>query len=242
MRNAMLTVVGIVGLVLLCGSAELLAQNTPTGNTSGAGTSTGTAGGTGTVATGADQTTRGAGGDLVGLPQSVMELQQQVAQVRQDVAQLRSEVERLNANMAVGGSGQAGVDANSPQGNPLQDTEGSATGGSGTQSTAGGTPPGTPLRAGTAAETGASSAPSSGEAVVTAIYTGTVRSVSSGRLILRDEDGKDFTVQLGDKTRVLRNGQRISAQELKQGTRVRATVDMLSGHNQATEVRTLPVQ
>ena len=79
-----------------------------------------------------------------------------------------------------------------------------------------------------------------GEAVVNAIYTGTVRSVSSGRLVLLDEEGKPFTVELGDRTRVLRNGQRISAQELKEGTRVRATVDMLSGRNQATEVITLP--
>jgi hypothetical protein len=78
--------------------------------------------------------------------------------------------------------------------------------------------------------------------VVDAIYTGTVRSVSAGQLVLLDETGQPFTVELGNKTRVLRNGQRISAQDLKKGTRVRATVDMLSGRNQATEVTTLPAK
>ena len=75
--------------------------------------------------------------------------------------------------------------------------------------------------------------------MVDAIYTGTVRSVSARQLVLLDEAGQPFTVELGSQTRVLRNGQRISAQDLKKGTRVRATVDMLSGHNQATEVKTL---
>ena len=49
-------------------------------------------------------------------------------------------------------------------------------------------------------------------------------------------------MELGDKTRVLRKGQPISAQELTEGTRVRAVVDMLAGHNQAMEVTTLPAK
>ncbi len=76
--------------------------------------------------------------------------------------------------------------------------------------------------------------------VVNALYTGKVRSVSSTQLVLLDEGGQPFTVELSAQTRFISNGQRISAQQLKQGTRVRATVDLLSGRNHATEVTTLP--
>jgi hypothetical protein len=69
-----------------------------------------------------------------------------------------------------------------------------------------------------------------------------VSSVSAGQLVLLDEAGEPFTVKLGERTRVLRNGKRTSAQEFKKGTRVRVTVDMLSGSNEATEVITLPAK
>jgi hypothetical protein len=77
---------------------------------------------------------------------------------------------------------------------------------------------------------------------VNAIFTGTVRSASGGQLVLLDEEGQPFTVELGQRTRVVRDGKRISLQQLKPGTRVRATVDLLSGHNQATEITLLPEQ
>jgi hypothetical protein len=201
----------------------------------------GMAGGTGAATPEAGQTTGGASTGLVELPQSVLQLQQEVAQVKQDVAQLRAQLESLNANMGVGGSGQAGVAPSGAQAG-TSDTQAPAPGVTDQRAVAGSTPPGTPPRAGTAQETGARGTPPPSYAVVNAIYTGTVRSVSNGRLELLDDEGKPFTVELGDRTRVLRNGQRISAQELKQGTRVRATVDMLSGRNQATEVTTLPAR
>jgi hypothetical protein len=59
-------------------------------------------------------------------------------------------------------------------------------------------------------------------------------------LVLVDDIGEPFTVEVGAQTRFISKGQRISAQELKEGTPVRATVDMLSGRNQAMEVTTLP--
>jgi hypothetical protein len=175
--------------------------------------------------------------------QTVLQLQQEVVQLRQQVTQLRAQLDSANANAGTGGSGQTGVaPSRAPSGTTTADQGTASTGTAPQGAVVGGTPPGTPLRAGTAQETGARSTPDRGEAVVDAIYTGTVRSVSGGRLVLLDEEGKSFTVELGDRTRVLRNGQRISAQELKQGTRVRATVDMLSGHNQAKEVTTLPAR
>ncbi|MFL5344993.1 MAG: hypothetical protein ACJ8AT_09365 [Hyalangium sp.] len=299
MRNVMLAVVGLVGLVLLCGSGVLLAQSDTTnpGNavdadaadsrlqgmstqgtsegglrvsfgtsgvggsetSSGTGPTSGTGGngtvgtsdtagpgataGPGSLASGAGQTVGAAGTGTTGLSQSVQQLQQEVTQMRQELAQLRAQLDNVSANTGVGGSGQAGVapsgSSSGAAANPSTASNGTAPQGA---AVAGGTSSGTPLRAGTAQETGARSTAAQGEAVVNAIYTGRVRSVSAGRLVLVDEAGKPFTVELGDKTRVLRKGQRISAQELKEGTRVRAVVDMLSGHSQATEVTTLPTK
>lgn len=96
------------------------------------------------------------------------------------------------------------------------------------------------VAAGTGVGGGGQEGEAAGEAVVNAIYTGQVRSASSQRLVLVDESGQPFPVELGEQTRILRNGQRISARQLQEGTRVRATVDLLSGRNQATEVVTLP--
>lgn len=317
MRKVMLTVVGLVGLFLLCGSdAQVVAQtepmpapNTPAGwnstdgwlqgayqetpehtsdaaatsgivtsetpsgvggsgtsgtsntadtssvgtaeGTGGAGTSgtsgtqaPGVAGATSAATPETGQTAGGASIGLVELPQSVLQLQREVAQVKQDVAQLRAQLESMNANMGVGGSGQAGIAPSATQAD-TSGTQAAAPAPSQTDQSAaaGKTQPGTPPRAGTAQETGATGTPpSSGYAVVDRIYTGTVKSVSNGHLTLLDDEGKPFTVELGDRTRVLRNGQRISTQGLKQGTHVRATVDMLSGHNQAIEVTILPAK
>ncbi len=224
MRKVTLTVVGIVGLsLLLCGSDEVLAQ------TEG-------------------QATGGAGASTAELRQSVLKLQSDVALLRQELAQVRAELANVTSNLGVGGSGQAGVAPSAvpagasaaqstPAGTaPAQDTVSGGTGGQG-PAPRGSANPGTARRGTQAAETA-----SSGEAVVNAIYTGKVRSVSSKQLVLLDDSGQAFTVELGAQTRFLRNGQRISAQQLKQGTRVRATVDLLAGHNQATEVTTLPEQ
>lgn len=228
MRNATLAMLGFVGLLLLCGS--------------GAGAQT--------AATGGDASS-------AELRQTVLQLQSEVAQLREDLARVRSELAAVTASSrgtasgtgtaastpgdtasssGVGGSGQAGLapSAGGASGPEVQDPSGGGTSATGAVS-------GGPLRAGTAQETGAraQNTANSGEAVVDAIYTGTVRSVSARQLVLVDEAGQPFTVELGNQTRVLRNGQRISVQDLKKGTRVRATVDMLSGHNQATEVTTL---
>jgi hypothetical protein len=153
----------------------------------------------------------------------VLQLESEVAQLRQEVAQLRAALADQNANTGVGGSGQAGVTP------PVT------------------TPRNAPLRAGTAQETNPRGAnvrdtANEGTAVVNAIYTGTVRSVSGGRLELLDEAGQPFTMELGNKTRVLRDGKTISAGQLKQGTRVRVTVDMVSPRNQVMEIVTLPAR
>ncbi|MDY7230306.1 hypothetical protein [Hyalangium rubrum] len=144
----------------------------------------------------------------------VLELQSEVARLRQELAQVRAELANATASTGVGGSGQAG--------GASQDT---GTGGSTATAPRGGASTGTT---------------DPGQAIVNAIYTGTVRSVSNGRLELLDEEGQAFTVEMGQGTRVYRDGQRITARQLTRGTRVRATVDLLAGHNQATEIIALP--
>ena len=253
MRNVTLTVMGIAGLsLLLCGSGEVLAQTDRTAFPPGAPGSDAADSrvqsmtpGDGGV--GAGQAAGGAGASPADLRQSVLQLQSEVAQLRQELAQVRTELANVTSNTGVGGSGQAGV---APAAAPTGAGAGqnAATGGSSAQGTvssgAGGQ--GTALRAGTAQETAQRGAQvpadtdNAGEAVVNAIYTGKVRSVSDRQLVLLDDAGQPFTVELGPRTRFISRGQRIPAQQLKQGTRVRATVDMLSGRNQATEVTTLP--
>jgi hypothetical protein len=179
----------------------------------------------------------------VELRQSVLQLQGEVAQLRQELAQVRAELANVTANTGVGGSGQAGV---APAGAGVE--QGSTAGGASAQGAVGGSGTAgreTTLRAGTSAETGqrgaqARDTDNAGEAVVNAIYTGKVRSVSNKALVLVDDSGQPFTVEVGAQTRFISKGRRISAQELKQGTRVRAIVDLLSGREQATEVTTLP--
>lgn len=147
---------------------------------------------------------------------SPAELRQSVLQLQSEVAQLRQELVLLRAElaevMASLGVGGAGQ--------------------AGVASPAAGAAPAQPPASGG----------TSGEAVVNAIYTGQVRSVSNRWLVLEDEAGQPFAVELDAQTRILRDGRRISARQLQQGTRVRATVDLLSERNQATEVTTLPAR
>jgi hypothetical protein len=170
-------------------------------------------------AAGAGQATGTAGADTAALRQTVLQLQGDLAQVRQELAQVRAELADLSASMGVGGAGQAG-------GAPQDTTPGRV-------DTTG------PLRAGTAQETLPRGTTVPGEAVVDAIFTGTVRSVSDTRLVLTDE-GEQMTLTLGEQTRVFRDGQRIAARELEAGTRVRVTVDLTYRRDLVTEIVALP--
>lgn len=243
MRKVTLTVLGIAGLsLLLCGSDEFLAQIDRTGTVDAGAPVTSS-----TAATGTEQAAGGAVASPADLRQSVLQLQSDVAQLRQELAQVRAELASVTASTGVGGSGQAGVApaAGAPTGaGARQDTpagtapaQGTVSGGTSSQVIA----PRASASPGTAqGGTQAVGTTSPGKAMVNAIFTGTVRSVSDKQLVLLDDSGKSFAVELGDQTRFLRDGQRISAQQLEQGTRVRATVDLLAGHNQAKEVTTLP--
>jgi hypothetical protein len=239
MRKVTLTVIGLLGLsLLLCGSGEVLAQTDtrafPPGSPGSDATDSrlqgmpaidvdaGTpgTGGAGAVAGGTGQAAGGVEASSVELRQSVLQLQGEVARLRQELAQVRAELANVTGrNIGAGGAGQAGV------------------GGAGQ---AGVAPTAAPAGASAQRDTQAGGTDDPGAAVVHALYTGKVRSVSDQQLVLQDDSGQPFTVELGAQTRFISKGQRISAQQLKQGTSVRATVDLLSGRNQAIEVTTLP--
>lgn len=166
------------------------------------------------TAAGTGGTTGEAGAGSAELRRTVLQLQADMARISQELAQVRTELNALSSAMGVGGSGQAGAQGPAPRGSATQGSAERGTAARGTQEV--------------------------GEAVVNAIYTGTVRSVSVDQLVLLDEDGQAFTVELGERTRVFRDGKRITARQLEKGTRVRATVDLLAGHQQAMEIVTLP--
>jgi hypothetical protein len=262
MRKVTLTVLGLLGLaLLLCGSGEVLAQTDtrafPPGSPGSDATDSrlqgmpsidmdaGT-GGSGTVATGTEQAAVGAGASSAELQQTVLQLQGEVARLQQELAQAQAQLTNMTGNTGAGGAGQAGM---APTAAPTGTSAGQsppAGGTSGPGAVSGGTTgQGSAPRAGTNSGT-AQSRPQAGAtddpgaAVVHAIYRGKVRSVSDRQLVLVDDSGQPFTVELGSQTRFISKGQRISAQQLKQGMRVRATVDLLSGNNQAMEVATLP--
>lgn len=153
--------------------------------------------------------------DTAALRQTVRQLQSEVAGMQRELAQLRSELASMNPEVGVGGSGpQTGVTA----------------------------PASHPPTAQTQDTASAPSATGTGKARVDAIYTGTVRSVSGGKLVLVDGEGQAFPVALGKNT-VMReaNGQRITSKQLEPGMPVRATVDLLSqSGNEASDITVLP--
>ena len=251
MRKATWTTVGLVALsMLLCGSNELLAQtgtatrpvdpgerdatDTRVRGTAPGDARTGPAGGTGARVAGTGGSgTAGAGTDAssADLRRTVLQLQADLGRMSQELAQVRSELAQLHSVVGVGGSGRAGEQGGAQNtGTGANTAQGTADRGTDDRSTVG--------RGSMPADTRGAQDP--GAAVVNAIYTGTVSSVSAGRLVLLDEEGQSFTVALGDRTRVLRDGKRIAARQLEKGTRVRATVDMLGGSSQAMEIVALP--
>ncbi|NOK12717.1 hypothetical protein [Corallococcus exercitus] len=138
-----------------------------------------------------------------------------------------------------GGSGDAQAsEPNSPNAEPNPRAEGrttppnpgtapnAGTGGTGNSGT------GAPA----AAKPPASSA-SPGVAVVDAIYRGKVRSVSSKEVVI-DNEGSRLPLEIGTQTRIVRDGEDIGVTQLKEGERVRATVNLV-GRSHTREIAVL---
>ncbi|WP_426748766.1 hypothetical protein VZQ01_20745 [Myxococcus faecalis] len=157
----------------------------------------------------------------------VSELWNSISGLRAEVRQLRQEVSRLRAQVDAGAP--RGTDAQA-QGTGAQapgtDAQAQGTGGSGTQprpedgtGTARDVPPaGTTLPAPV------------GTAVVKATYSGVVRSVAPPEVVIGQDSGEALTLEVGPRTRVLREGRSIGVRELDPGDRVYAVVDMVGRH------------
>ncbi|MCP3103989.1 hypothetical protein LZ198_34460 [Myxococcus sp. K15C18031901] len=154
----------------------------------------------------------------------VSELWHSVATLRAEVAQLRQEVASLRAQSS--GTGGSGAAASQPRGAPP--ANGSATPALRNPPSVSDVPPAeatVPVPAGTA--------------VVTATYSGVVRSVSPSRVVLTDDSGAPLSLSVESRTKVTRDGKDIGLRELKRGDRVSAVVDML-GQHQTEEISVLP--
>ncbi|MBN9681295.1 MULTISPECIES: hypothetical protein [unclassified Corallococcus] len=88
-----------------------------------------------------------------------------------------------------------------------------------------------------AAKPPASGAQQQGVAVVDAIYRGKVRSVSDKEVVI-DNDGSSLPLEISTQTRIVRDGEDIGVTELKEGERVRATVNLV-GRSHTREIAVL---
>ncbi|MBN8230046.1 hypothetical protein JYK02_21255 [Corallococcus macrosporus] len=142
-----------------------------------------------------------------------------------------------------GGSGDAPAsDPNSPSAEPNPEARttppnpgtdpNAGTGGTGNTGTGN-----TGTRAPPATTPSGSSAAQQGVAVVDAIYRGTVRSVSPKEVVI-DNEGLRLPLEIGTQTRIVRDGENIGVTELKEGERVRATVNIV-GRSHTREIAVL---
>lgn len=168
---------------------------------------------------------------------------------RQEISRLRAEVDRLQREVArmreqlaqaglptqsgtgagTGGAGNAGIgdpNAEAPAGQVgLGNPEGTSIGGSGR---AGG---------GQAARPDTDNA---GTAVANIIYTGRIRSVSQGQLVLEVDDGISNSLPLARDVRVFRGRQEVAFKTLREGTFVRASADLYARGNPVVRIEVLP--
>jgi hypothetical protein len=145
------------------------------------------------------------------------DLRRSVAELRAEVSQLRQEVTRLRAQVAepgVGGSGSAGT----PKGTGAQ----------------------TPVVS-DVPPAGSNVPTARGTAVVNAVYTGTLVSVSPRQVVIDTGSDASLTLGVGSGTQVLRDGRNIGALQLEKGEQVRAVVDMV-GQHQTLEIAVLPAE
>ncbi len=160
----------------------------------------------------------------VGLQQEVERLRAQVARLQLQLAQVRRQLEEAQAG--TGGAGSGGI------GDPAAEAEVGATGlGDPTAEGVGGGG-----RAGTAQP----DTDDQGTALVSAIYSGKLRSITERQVVLEGEEGEAPSRHaLGQKVRVLRNGREVSWKSLKQGALVRITTDIMAPGNPVTEIQVL---
>lgn len=97
-------------------------------------------------------------------------------------------------------------------------------------------------RAGEGTGTGGSGAQQEPEAqpVASVSFVGRVEDVSPRSIEIIDrETGLPYVLQVTEDTRVQRGGRRISVTRIQEGSQVRASYELISGENHATEIEVL---
>ncbi|WP_163991017.1 hypothetical protein [Pyxidicoccus caerfyrddinensis] len=205
-------------------------------------------------------------GEDADLQRSVAELRAEVSQLRQEVTRLRAQVAepgtggsgagtgdtradtaRSGEGPGTGGSGSVGdTDAQAGSAGSAQGTgvtgeqAGTASAGQGTGGA--GTPQGTGVKSPVVSDVppaGSNVPTARGTAVVNAVYTGKLISVSPRQVVIDTGSDVSLTLGVGPGTQVLRDGRNIGALQLKKGEQVRAVVDMV-GQHQTLEIAVLP--
>jgi hypothetical protein len=213
--------IAVLGLCLVCGAVQDVAQSQDTGSEP-SGLSTGTTGtGQGTSVEAAQRQ------ELSLLRAEVERLQQENARMREQLARTGLPAQG-GTGAGTGGAGNVGIgdpNAEAPAGQVgLGDAAGEGVGGGGR---AGGAQAARP-------DTG-----NEGIAAVNVIYTGRVRSVSQQQLVLEVE-GISNSLALAHDVRVFRGREQLSLKNLREGTVVRASADLYTRGNPVTRIEVLP--
>ncbi|RKG69094.1 hypothetical protein D7V88_40325 [Corallococcus terminator] len=183
----------------------------PTGSNPNTGATGNPYGGAGNTGTGANPNVGAQGAPAQGAPGTVPDPN---ADDGSPSADPNPESRGQDSNVNPGGTGNPGTDANAGTG---------GTGNGGTRA-----PAATPAPSPSAQQ---------GIAVVDAIYTGVVKSVSSKEVVIVD-DGTRLPLEIGTGTRILREGQAIGVNQLKEGEKVRAVVNIV-GKSHTREIAVL---
>ncbi|MCE9670775.1 hypothetical protein LY474_23490 [Myxococcus stipitatus] len=130
-----------------------------------------------------------------------------------EVAQLRSDVQRLQRQV------------NTLQGGHADKSAEQGTGGSGNTSANRGANPDKTV-------------------VASVVMSGQVASARQGRVVVRDaESGDLYNLRVGQGTQVLHDGQRVSAEQLRQGTPIQASYNLVAnGDSYATRLQVAPTR
>ncbi|WP_223782774.1 hypothetical protein [Myxococcus sp. AS-1-15] len=150
---------------------------------------------------------------------SQRDLTREVAMLRNDVLRLQRQVNALR-----------GGHANDDDSGKQQD----GTGGSG--------PASAPRQDASANDTGDVNADPEKTIVANVVMRGQVTSATQDRIVIKDsETGDLYDLRVGENTRIVRNGQRISTQGLRQGTAVQAAYNLIAdGTSDATRIQVTP--
>jgi hypothetical protein len=220
--------IAVLGLFLVCSAVQDVAQAP-----SGPGTGTGDA--AAQVGQGTQQGTPRATNVEAVQRREISRLRAEVDRLQREVARMREQLAQAGlptqgeTGAGTGGAGSTGIgdpSAEAPAGQVgLGDPEGTGIGGSG--------------RAG-GAQAARPDTDNAGTAVANIIYTGHVRSVSQGQLVLDVGDGISNSLTLSRDVRVFRGRQQVALKSLREGTFVRASADLYGRGNPVVRIEVLP--